>query len=200
MAQQNLVWRTSDRRLLPARTHGPRGRPPRGRHEPGAVSPDHPQDLPAGQQALAKAPPSLSGRGGLIRDIGRPPTGAKQWSSLQIQQRFQPRITTSSKAVVKSIGVLGDKYMEITLGEGRESMKNNPFFATPALDWERCAGHLRLIAERADPHGRGPDAPQRGEVPWVSWPTRHRRGDGRTLADLDATLSLVRQGAARWVT
>lgn len=60
---------------------------------------------------------------GTIKDIGLVTYQGQNMVEfhLQIQSRFQARITTSSKALVKSIGVLGDKYMEITLGKNGET-------------------------------------------------------------------------------
>ena len=84
------------------------------------------------KQALAKGTAvTLSGLAvGTIKDIGLVTYQGQNMVEfdLQIQSRFQARITTSSKALVKSIGVLGDKYMEITLGKNGERSTN--------ADWE----------------------------------------------------------------
>lgn len=155
------------------------------------------------KQALAKGTAvTLSGLAvGTIKDIGLVTYQGQNMVEfdLQIQSRFQARITTSSKALVKSIGVLGDKYMEITLGKNGETpLKDGAILpAIPALDWEKVAqdisGSLQNVLTRTD-----------------VVLTRLERGEGsmgrlltdstlviemeRTMTNLDATLSLVREG------
>lgn len=119
--------------------------------------------------------------------------------TLRIREAFRPRITTSSKLVVKSIGVLGDKYLEITLGkQGETPLPSGSILpATPAIDWEmvtrNLSGSLQNVLGRTD-----------------SLLTRVERGEGtlgrlladttmiveleRTLGNLDATLVDVRRG------
>lgn len=60
---------------------------------------------------------------------------------LRIRTKYQPRITTSSHGVVRSIGILGDKYLEITLGKAGEPMLKDEDVipCEPAVDWERVA-------------------------------------------------------------
>jgi len=63
---------------------------------------------------------------------------------LQLKKDFQPRITTSSHGVVKSIGVLGDKFLEITQGKAGETpLADGAVFETePAVDWEAVAKNM----------------------------------------------------------
>jgi phospholipid/cholesterol/gamma-HCH transport system substrate-binding protein len=63
---------------------------------------------------------------------------------LLLKREFQPRITTSSHGVVKSIGVLGDKFLEISQGKAGESpLQDGAVIETePAIDWERVARDL----------------------------------------------------------
>ncbi len=63
---------------------------------------------------------------------------------LKLRSEHRDRITSSSKATVKSIGVLGDKFMEITLGKAGETpLKDGDSLpCQPAVDWERIAGDL----------------------------------------------------------
>src|SRR5512140_3181720 len=65
---------------------------------------------------------------------------------LQLKREFQPRITTSSHGVVKSIGVLGDKFLEITQGEAGEPplQEGAVIQTTPAVDWEAVARDLSI--------------------------------------------------------
>ena len=58
---------------------------------------------------------------------------------IRLKKEYQPRITTSSHAIVKSIGVLGDKFMEITLGRaGEPALTDGGIIPIePAVDYER---------------------------------------------------------------
>jgi phospholipid/cholesterol/gamma-HCH transport system substrate-binding protein len=86
---------------------------------------------------------------------------------LRIKRRFQPRITTGSRGIVRSIGILGDKYLEITLGRTGEPMLEDEAVipCEPAVDWEKVArdisgsitevlGHAHGLIERID-NGQG---------------------------------------------
>jgi phospholipid/cholesterol/gamma-HCH transport system substrate-binding protein len=63
---------------------------------------------------------------------------------LLLKREFQPRITTSSRGIVKSIGVLGDKFLEITQGiAGETPIPDGGVIETePAIDWEAVARDL----------------------------------------------------------
>jgi len=58
---------------------------------------------------------------------------------IRLKKSFQPRITTSSHAIIKSIGVLGDKFMEITLGKAGETplADGAVIDIEPAVDYEK---------------------------------------------------------------
>jgi phospholipid/cholesterol/gamma-HCH transport system substrate-binding protein len=58
---------------------------------------------------------------------------------LRLKREYQHRITSSSKAIVKSIGVLGDKFLEITLGKAGEPplADGAEIPCEPAVDYER---------------------------------------------------------------
>lgn len=58
---------------------------------------------------------------------------------IRLKKEYQPRITLSSKAYVKSIGVLGDKFMEISQGlAGEEPLtEGEEIPIEPAVDYER---------------------------------------------------------------
>lgn len=55
---------------------------------------------------------------------------------LQIDRDYQERITTSSVAMVKTMGILGDKYIDITLGElGERVLEEDEFITSnPGID------------------------------------------------------------------
>lgn len=63
---------------------------------------------------------------------------------LRLKKAYQDRITTSSTASVRSIGVLGDKYLEIRLGEhGEPPLPEGAVIpCTPAVDWEKVLGEV----------------------------------------------------------
>lgn len=58
---------------------------------------------------------------------------------LRLKREYQPRITTGSKAIVKSIGVLGDKFLEITLGKASEEplADGAEIPCEPAIDYDK---------------------------------------------------------------
>jgi phospholipid/cholesterol/gamma-HCH transport system substrate-binding protein len=60
---------------------------------------------------------------------------------LKLRSEYQSRITSSSTCMVKSIGVLGDKFMEISLGNAGETPVRDGDVLTclPAVDWEKVA-------------------------------------------------------------
>ncbi|TPW17160.1 MAG: mammalian cell entry domain-containing protein, partial [bacterium] len=57
---------------------------------------------------------------------------------LRLKKEYQPRITSSSHAYVKSIGVLGDKFMEISQGKAGERAlaEGEEISIEPAVDYE----------------------------------------------------------------
>ncbi|HEX7877878.1 MAG TPA: MlaD family protein [Candidatus Eisenbacteria bacterium] len=58
---------------------------------------------------------------------------------IRLKKEFQSRITTSSHGVVKSIGVLGDKFLEITMGKAGEPVLADGGIIPiePAIDFEK---------------------------------------------------------------
>jgi phospholipid/cholesterol/gamma-HCH transport system substrate-binding protein len=58
---------------------------------------------------------------------------------IRLKKEYQHRITTSSRAIIKSIGVLGDKFMEITLGKAGETplADGAVIHIEPAVDYEK---------------------------------------------------------------
>lgn len=58
--------------------------------------------------------------------------------SLFIEHKFKKWVTTSSRATIKTLGMLGDKYVEISLGrEHEEPLEDNAFIpSNPPFDFE----------------------------------------------------------------
>ncbi|KAA3619925.1 MAG: MCE family protein [Calditrichaeota bacterium] len=58
--------------------------------------------------------------------------------SLFVEHRFKKWVTTSSKATIKTLGMLGDKYVEISLGLANEkALEDNDYIpANPPFDFE----------------------------------------------------------------
>jgi phospholipid/cholesterol/gamma-HCH transport system substrate-binding protein len=82
---------------------------------------------------------------------------------LKLRRQYQDRITTSSTGIVKSIGVLGDKFLEIGLGKaGEPPLQDGAVIETePAVDWEgvirnfsqsviASVERLRLLLDRVE--------------------------------------------------
>lgn len=155
------------------------------------------------KQALAKGTDvTLSGlEVGTIKDIQLATHDGQNMVefTLQVRERYKERITTSSKATVRSIGVLGDKYMEITLGrKGETPLENGAVIpAVPALDWEKVmqdiSGRLTSVLGRTDELLARIDRGE-GSLGRLMSDTTLVVTLERTLADLDGTLSQVRQG------
>lgn len=155
------------------------------------------------KQALAKGTAvTLSGlEVGSIKDIELATHEGQNMVefTLLIREPFRDRITTSSKVVVKSIGVLGDKYMEITLGRrGETALAPGAILpATPAVDWEmvtrNISGSLQNVLTRTDTlltrveQGEGTLGRLLADTTMVA----HLE---RVLGNLDATLGDVRRG------
>ncbi len=57
---------------------------------------------------------------------------------IRLKKEYQPRITSTSKVYVKSIGVLGDKFMEIAQGKAGERplAEGEEITIIPAIDYE----------------------------------------------------------------
>ncbi len=56
---------------------------------------------------------------------------------LEIFEEYFPLVTSDSKATIKSIGVLGDKYVDISLGSAKETIRDGEYLALrsePGLD------------------------------------------------------------------
>ena len=71
--------------------------------------------------------------------------------SLFVQNHFQEWITESSQASIKTLGILGDKYVEITLGkQGERQLKNGEFIETrfSTLDVEGLIPKAEEAADR----------------------------------------------------
>jgi phospholipid/cholesterol/gamma-HCH transport system substrate-binding protein len=70
---------------------------------------------------------------------------------LDIRDEFFGLITSDSRAVIKSLGVLGDKYIDIVLGRSQQPLKNDDFLPAamePGVE-ELTASALKTMSEIA---------------------------------------------------
>lgn len=112
--------------------------------------------LPAGEVVdlvivAPGTPPPLAG------DTLRPIVGAPELSdirlTLEIEERFHPYVTTSSRAQLTSLGLGGERFVQISAGDVREPPlpPGAEIPSVPSVDWDLLVARLgRALSETAE--------------------------------------------------